>query len=146
MIAMLSLPRVARSLVLYGIALGALAFLLDWMDYRHIVRAWTTEFYVVCIAIIFAALGLWLGNRLTARPRGPGFERNDQAIAALGISGRECEVLGLLAEGCSNKIIARRLTISPNTVKTHVSRLFEKLQAANRTEAIAKARELAILP
>ncbi|MBX9643921.1 MAG: response regulator transcription factor [Novosphingobium sp.] len=77
---------------------------------------------------------------------GPGFVRNDKALAALGISPRECEVLELLAEGASNKVIARRLDISPNTVKTHAARLFEKLEAQSRTQAVRKARELDLLP
>lgn len=135
-----------RLIVTYGVSIAALALLLAWLDYRQAMRLHSTEFYVVAIAILFAGLGVWLGNRLTARPRGPGFERNVAAIASLGISPRECQVLDLLAEGCSNKVIARRLAISPNTVKTHVARLFEKLDAQSRMQAIAKARTLAILP
>lgn len=134
-----------RVALTYGAVLAALTFALEWMDYKHAVRSWSTEFYVLAIAAGFAALGVWVGNRLTARPAGP-FERNDAALATLGISAREVEVLALLAEGCSNKLIARRLGISPNTVKTHTARLFEKLEAANRTEAVGKARALHILP
>ncbi len=134
-----------RLTIIYGIALAALAFLLEWLDYKHAVHAWTTEFYVAAIAIIFVALGIWVGNRLTARPR-TGFVRNDAAIASMGISAREVQVLNLLAAGHANKVIARRLDISPNTVKTHVAKLFEKLEVASRTQAIGKARELDILP
>ena len=119
--------------------------LLEWLDYKHSLRIWSTEFYVACIAVIFVVLGIWVGNRLTARPR-QSFARNDAAIASLGISARECEVLDMLAAGHANKVIARRLDISPNTVKTHVARLFEKLEVASRTQAISKARELDILP
>ena len=90
------------------------------------------------------AFGIWVGNRLTARPR-QAFARNDAAIASLGISARECEVLEMLAAGHANKVIARRLDISPNTVKTHVARLYEKLEVASRTQAIGKARSLDIL-
>lgn len=135
-----------RLALIYGTSLALLAFLLEWLDYRHAMRMHSSEFYVVAVAVIFAGLGLWLGNRLTARPRGPDFERNFKALKSLGISSRECEVLDLLAEGCSNKIIARRLDISPNTVKTHVARVFEKLEVASRVQAIRKARELEILP
>ena len=98
------------------------------------------------VAVVFVAIGIWLGNRLTPKARPVEFERNEQALAYLGISARECEVLELLADGHSNKVIARRLDISPNTVKTHVAKLFEKLEAASRTQAIAKARELRLLP
>ncbi len=137
--------QVARTIILYGIALAGLAFILEWLDYKHTVHAWSTEFYVTCIAVVFVMLGIWVGNRLTARPRGA-FARNDAAIASLGISARECEVLDMLAAGHANKVIARRLDISPNTVKTHVARLYEKLEVASRTQAIGKARALDILP
>jgi ATP/maltotriose-dependent transcriptional regulator MalT len=95
--------------------------------------------------LAFACLGGWIGHRLTARGRADGFVVNHAAIAALGLSQREVEVLGLLAEGCANKVVARRLGISPNTVKTHVARLFEKLEVASRTQAIARARELGVV-
>jgi DNA-binding NarL/FixJ family response regulator len=135
-----------RIVIGYGLALAALSLLVEWMDWRHVTQKWSTSLYVLCVALLFAALGIWLGNRLTPRPRSSPFARNGQAIASLGISAREVEVLDLLAEGCPNKVIARRLAISPNTVKTHVGRLFEKLEAANRTQAIARARALDILP
>lgn len=134
-----------RFILHYGLALAALAFLLEWLDYKHAVHAWSTEFYVACVAVVFVALGIWVGNRLTARPREP-YARNEAAIASLGISAREVEVLDMLAAGHANKVIARQLDISPNTVKTHVARLFEKLGVASRTQAIGKARELDILP
>ncbi|MBL0916736.1 MAG: response regulator transcription factor [Sphingopyxis sp.] len=135
----------ARSILLYGIALAAAAFLLEWLNYRHVVHRWSAEFYIACIAVVCVALGIWVGNRLTARPR-QAFARNDAAIAALGLSARECEVLEMLAAGHANKVIARQLDISPNTVKTHVARVYEKLSVASRTQAIQKARALDILP
>ena len=135
----------ARTIILYGLALAAGMLLLEYLDYKHVVHAWSTEFYVACVAVIFVALGIWVGNRLTAKPRDP-FARNDAAIRTLGISAREVEVLDMLAAGHANKVIARRLDISPNTVKTHVAKLFEKLSVASRTQAIGKARELDILP
>jgi DNA-binding NarL/FixJ family response regulator len=134
-----------RPIILYGIGLAAAAFLLEWLNYKHLVHRWSTEFYVISIAAICVALGIWVGNRLTARPREP-FARNDAAIAAMGLSARECEVLEMLAAGHANKVIARRLDISPNTVKTHVARIYEKLAVASRTQAVQKARTLDILP
>ena len=135
----------ARPIILYGTALAAAAFLLEWLNYKHVVHRWSTEFYIACIAILFVALGIWAGNRLTARPR-QAFVRNDAAVAALGLSARECEVLEMLAAGHANKVIARQLAISPNTVKTHVARVYEKLAVASRTQAVQMARTLDILP
>jgi DNA-binding NarL/FixJ family response regulator len=134
-----------KLMLAYGLALAALAFGLEWLDYKHAGNTWATDFYVACIAMVFVALGIWVGHRLTARPRQT-FVRNDAAIASLRLSARECEVLEMLAAGHANKVIARRLDISPNTVKTHVARLYEKLEVASRTQAIGKARELDILP
>lgn len=134
-----------RTIILYGLALAAGMLLLEYLDYKHVAHAWSTEFYVACVAIIFVALGIWVGNRLTAKTRDP-FARNDAAIKSLGISTREVEVLDMLAAGHANKVIARNLDISPNTVKTHVAKLFEKLGVASRTQAIGRARELDILP
>lgn len=135
----------ARPIILYGIALAAAAFLLEWLNYKHVVHRWSAEFYIVCIAAVCVAIGIWVGNRLTARPR-MAFARNDAAVAALGLSARECEVLEMLAAGHANKVIARQLDISPNTVKTHVARVYEKLDVASRTQAIRKAQALDILP
>lgn len=134
-----------RTAVLYGGALAAASLLLAWLDWRRVALGWSIELYAFLIAVLFVALGVWLGYRLAPRTAAPPFVRNDKAMAALGISPREAEVLDLLAAGHPNKVIARRLAISPNTVKTHVARLFEKLGAATRTEAIAKARELGLL-
>ena len=138
-------PAMVRPIILYGIALAAAAFLLEWLNYKHVVHRWSTEFYVICIAAVCVALGIWVGNRLTARPRPP-FARNEAAIAALGLSARECEVLEMLAAGHANKVIARQLDISPNTVKTHIARLYEKLEVASRTQAVQRAQTLDILP
>lgn len=135
----------AKTIILYGLALGAGTLLLEWLDYKHLVRAYSTEFYITCIALLFAVVGIWIGNRLTAQPR-EAFNRNEAALASLGISTRECEVLELIVAGHSNKVIARQLSISPNTVKTHAARLFEKLGVDSRTQAIGKARALEIMP
>jgi LuxR family maltose regulon positive regulatory protein len=62
------------------------------------------------------------------------------------LSGRELEVLRLLAAGRANQQIAEELVVAPSTVKKHVTHILEKLGAANRTEATARARELGLLP
>jgi ATP/maltotriose-dependent transcriptional regulator MalT len=92
-------------------------------------------------------LGVWVGARLfRGRGAGPAFEANTRAMTSLGISSREFEVLELLAAGRSNKEISARLSVSPNTVKTHVANLYGKLEVKRRTEAILRARELGMLP
>lgn len=134
-----------RTILIYGslLALGVLG--LQWLEYRLLVREHTFEIYAAIIAIGFMALGVWTGARLFRRAPPAPFEINVQALESLGISEREREVLELLAAGSSNKEIARRLDVSPNTVKTHVARLFEKLSVGRRTAAISRARELGVI-
>ena len=134
--------------VLYGALLAAGTALLAWLDYQRLVRSHVAEVYDLLLAAGFLALGLWLGARLWGRRRGPApeFDGNPQAQGALGISPREMAVLAELAAGHSNKEIAARLHVSPNTVKTHVGRLFGKLGARRRTDALRRARELGLVP
>lgn len=130
----------------YGALLAAGAVILQWLDYRHVTRAHSWEIQFALIAALFLGLGIWVGVRLVGgRPPAADTDGNPAARATLGISDREHEVLGLIAEGLSNKEIAQQLGVSPNTVKTHVARLLEKLGARRRTEAILKARELGIV-
>lgn len=136
-----------RTVLIYGLALALGAVALQWLDYRIWARAHAGEVWIALVAAGFLGLGVWVGARLF-RPRilAGGFELNTPAMASLGITRREHEVLGLLASGRSNKEIARQLNLSPNTVKTHVARLYEKLEAARRTDAILRARELRLIP
>ena len=137
----------AKRVVLYAIALALAVAGLEWLEYRYVTRVFPTEIYIVLLATGFAGLGLWAGQRLTRRREpAPGFERNDAAVRSLGLTPRECEVLELLAAGRSTKERARQLGISPNTAKTHLARIYEKLAVQRRTQAIHKARELALIP
>lgn len=138
---------VTRTIIFYALVLAAAAFLLEWLEYRYVTRVFSTEIYILLLAVLFVALGVWIGRRLTAR-RGAddAFRKNDAAIASLGITAREYETLELLAAGHSNKEIARVLGVSPNTVKTHLAKLYEKLGAERRTQAVQKARSLALIP
>lgn len=133
-----------KRVLAYGalLALGSLA--LAWLDLQRLARANMAAFATFLIAAGFLALGVYLGARVFAPPKPQPFDANPKAQASLGISARELEVLNALAAGRSNKEIAQALGVSPNTVKTHVARLFEKLGARRRTEAIAKARELGL--
>lgn len=135
-----------RIVVLYAIALAAGAALLAWLEYNYVTRVFAGEIYILIIAAGFSALGGWAGWRLTRRKNSQTFEKNEAAIRSLGISAREYETLELLAEGLANKEIARKLGVSPNTVKTHLAKLYEKLGAARRTEAVGKARDLSLIP
>lgn len=136
-----------RPILIYGLALAAGATVLQWLQYRYWVHALAGEVWIALVAAAFLALGVWAGARVF-RPKvmAEGFEANIQALASLGITPREHEVLGLIASGRSNKEIARQLQLSPNTVKTHVARLYGKLEAARRTEAVLRARELRLIP
>ncbi len=135
-----------RAILLYSLVIAAVAWLLQWLEYRYSVRAFSTEIYIVLIALGFTALGGWAGHRLTSGRSGSSFEKNVRVIETLGISERELEVLELLAEGYSNKEIAKRLFVSPHTVKTHLAHLYGKLEVSRRTEAIHEARRLRIIP
>lgn len=136
-----------KRLLGYGalLALGTLA--LAWLDYLRVARLHAGGVYTFLVALGFLALGVFVGARAFARRPAPVASEpgNPRAVEALGISERERAVLLQLAAGGSNKEIAIALGISPNTVKTHVARLFEKLGARRRTEAIQRARELGLL-
>ena len=133
--------------LIYGVLLAAGTFALGWLDLQRLTRSYSLEAFTTLIALAFLVLGAWLGMRLFQnRPADAAFDGNPKAQAALGISPRELAVLQELAAGRSNKEIAIRLAVSPNTVKTHTARLFGKLGAKRRTDAINRARELGLLP
>lgn len=135
-----------RIALVYGAVLAAAALALKLIEFQLLARTHPVHLYVGLVAVGFMALGIWVGMRLLPRRSPAGeFTVNDRALDSLAISGRELEVLQLLAAGRSNKEIANQLAISPNTVKTHVAKLFEKLEVRRRTEAIQRARELGVL-
>lgn len=135
-----------KHILLYAtlLALGSLA--LQWLDVQRMARLYPQSVYDGLLAAGFLVLGLWIGARvLGRRAEAPPFDGNPKAVAELGISPREVTVLEELAAGLSNKEIARRLGVSPNTVKTHLARLYDKLGATRRTDAVRRARELGLL-
>lgn len=147
-----------KTILLYGLLMGGLVMLLQWMDYRYYLRAISTEVYLSGVAIICTGVGIWMGLRWTRRrtnllpsPPSPAaslrsFTPNPQALSEIGLSKREYEVLELMAEGLSNQEIADRLFISLNTVKTHSSKLYMKLEVKRRTQAVQTAKTLGLLP
>lgn len=136
-----------KRVAIYGAFLAAGTLALQWLDYLRLARAHSADIYTFLISSAFLVLGVFLGARVIGSVRKPAaFDGNPKAQAALGISARELAVLKEIAAGRSNKEIARTLNVSPNTVKTHVARLFEKLDAERRTDATNKARSLGIVP
>lgn len=134
-----------RTVVLWALVLAAGASALQWLQYQYLVHTLAPQVYVAVIGVTFAGGGVWLGWRLSARRASGLFARNDAALAALGLTGQEVRVLERLAAGQSNKEIARTLGLSPNTVKTHVSNLYAKLEVSRRTQAVSKARDLQLI-
>nr|WP_276900960.1 LuxR C-terminal-related transcriptional regulator [Pedobacter kyonggii] len=146
-----------KSVILYGVFLAALLFLLKWLELRFMIINHAFEIYAGSIAVIFTALGIWLALKLT-RPKTILIEKevftakpetfilNEKELIRLNISKRELEVLQLMSEGLSNQEIALKLFVSLNTIKTHNARLFEKLEAKRRTQAIETAKKLNIIP
>lgn len=131
------------TIALYALGLAGAAFVLQWLEYKYVMRVLSTEWFIVIVAIGFASLGAWLARQFApSRPQTEFSAPNAKAIAALGLTPRECEVLDLLTEGQSNKEIARSLKLTPNTVKTHVTNLYRKLDVNKRTQAVRRAQLL----
>ena len=138
-----------RTIFLYGLAMAVLIFLLKYLEYRLLVRDLTIEFYVGIVAVMFTILGVWVGVRLTRKKVvlvGWKFILNENELHRLEISKRELEVLELMAKGLSNQEIADKLFLSLNTIKTHSSNLFLKLEVKRRTQAGQKGKELRLIP
>jgi DNA-binding NarL/FixJ family response regulator len=149
--------RAVRDILLYGVCAGVLIAVLKLTEYRFLVVEHSVEIYVALVAALFAGLGIWLGQRLTSKKAttiikevpvqvaGP-FVADETRVSQLGITPRELEILGLIATGLNNREIAGRLFVSENTVKTHSSRLFDKLGAKRRTQAVQIGKTARLIP
>lgn len=150
-----------KTVLLYGLLGGVLIALLKLVEYRYLVLEHSLEIYGGIVALVFAVVGIWLGRKLTRDrivtrevavrvevpvARGEPFVRNLARVEALGITPRELDILEAVAAGLSNKEIAERLFVSENTVKTHAARLFSKLSARRRTQAVQLAKEAGLIP
>ena len=146
-----------RHVLLYGLLGGILIVGLKLIEYRWLLVRHSVEIYAALVAAVFAAVGIWLGRRITRPketvvvrevmvPAPAEFVRDDRRLESLGITPRELEILGLIAQGLSNREIAARIFVSENTVKTHSSRIFDKLGARRRTQAVQIGKELRIIP
>lgn len=148
-----------KQILLYGLSMALLLFLLRWLELRLILVDHAIEIYIGAIALVFTALGVWLALKL-AKPKvktiivekeihiqkKDDFTWNEQAAGQFNLSKRELEVLGLMAEGLSNQEIATRLFVSLNTVKTHSSNLFIKMDVKRRTQAVEMGKRMNIIP
>ena len=144
-----------KTIVLYGIGAGLLIAAMRAVEYRWLVVEHSLEIYGGIVAAVFASLGIWLGLKLTRErvvvrevpvPAPAEFTRDEARVQSLGLTARELEVLGLIAAGHATREIAELLHVSENTVKTHASRVFDKLGASRRTQAVQKAREQRLIP
>ncbi|MFW6175941.1 MAG: response regulator transcription factor [Acidobacteriota bacterium] len=151
--------RAVREVVLYGAAGGVSIAVLKLVEARFFVSEGSFAVYGGLIALLFAGLGIWLGaslrreevagpsGRVTGEAAGTErFVRDEERLAHLGLTPRELEILELIAAGLSNREIAARLFVSENTVKTHASRVFGKLGAKRRTQAVQIAQESRLIP
>ncbi|HMG08153.1 MAG TPA: response regulator transcription factor [Mucilaginibacter sp.] len=131
---------------------------MKWLEWRFVIVDHAFELYAGSLAVIFTLLGIWLAVKLT-RPKtntvivekevivkSGHFVLDENELNKLGLSKREMEVLQLMAEGLSNHEIASRLFVSLNTIKTHSSKVFEKLEVRRRTQAVDKAKKLNLIP
>src|SRR4026207_2221661 len=141
--------------LIYGVSGGALIAILKYIEFRFLVVEHSLEIYGGLVARLFSALGIWLGLKLTRKEivvkevtvtKSVPFAVNEAQLKHLGITKRELEILELIAHGMSNREIAEKLFVSENTVKTHSSRLFDKLSAKRRTQAVQIAKEIGLLP
>jgi ATP/maltotriose-dependent transcriptional regulator MalT len=146
-----------QHVLLYGVVGGVLIAGLKAIEYRWLIVEHSFAIYGGIVAAVFAGVGIWLGRKLTRTrhtvevrevmvPAPAEFMRDDEKLAALGITPRELEVLELIAQGLSNKEIAERVFVSENTVKTHSSRVFDKLGAKRRTQAVQLGKDLRLIP
>lgn len=154
-----------KHILVYGLFGGILIVLLKFIEYRFLVIEHSIEIYSGLIALLFASVGIWFGLKLTKNketvvvkevpvevtvevpvPTREPFELDQNKLQQLGITARELEILQLIAGGMSNREIAEKLFVSENTVKTHSSRLLDKLSAKRRTQAVQIAKELRLIP
>ena len=154
-----------RHVLIFGLVGGLLIATLQYTEYRFVIIEHSVELYTGLVAILFATFGIWLGLRITRSretiretvvlrevrvpaeaPALEPFAPNMARQQTLGITARELEILTLIARGFSNREIATQLFVSENTVGTHCARVFDKLGAARRTQAVQRGKELGILP
>ncbi len=143
-----------KEIVVYAILMGIALVVLRFLEIRFFFLDLGTDMLVGGLALLFTAIGIWVALKFF-KPTTvviekeiilpATFERNENALEQTGLSRRELEVLQLMSKGHSNNEIAAELFVSLNTVKTHVSKIFEKLEVSRRTQAVEKAKQLRLI-
>ena len=136
-----------KKVVIIGFLLGAGLIVFQYLEYSYYHASQYQDFYLLLISIAFLSMGILIGKKVKDKKKTETIESevDDHMVQKLGISSREMEVLDHLAIGHSNQEIADLLFVSLNTVKTHISNLYSKLNVDKRTKAVSKAKQLKLL-
>ncbi|WP_305982735.1 response regulator transcription factor [Roseivirga thermotolerans] len=132
----------------FGLIIAALLILFQLSKMSLLIPDTSSDLILGLVGAAFIGLGIYLGlkfRKVEIVEVGPVIEIDEQQIEALGLTEREMEVLRLIASGLSNVEIGEKLFVSENTVKTHVSNLFVKLDVKRRTQAVTRAKELRVI-
>ena len=137
-----------KVIIRFGPIIAALLILFQLSKMSLFIPDMSSDLIVGLVGASFIGLGVYLGlkfRKVEIVEVGPVIDIDNQQIQQLGLTEREMEVLQLIAEGYSNVEIGEKLFISENTIKTHVSNLFVKLDVKRRTQAVTRAKELRII-
>jgi DNA-binding CsgD family transcriptional regulator len=137
-----------RQILTIALPAAAMIFLIKLFETKFLSGQLSTKLYITMIGIIFLGVGIWFGLKFTKKEieiryvdKEPQVFGNQNDL----LTGRETELVTLIAEGLSNKEIACRIFVSENTVKKHLNNVYNKLDVTRRTQAVAKAKQLGIL-
>lgn len=148
-----------KKVLIYGAVLAGATLALTLLQYKLVIINHSLELYGGVMALIFTVVGIIVAKKLMKpkeviiektitvnAPSHSEFVLDEKNLVELAISKREYEILELMSQGYSNQEIADKTFISLNTVKTHTSNLFLKLDVKRRTQAVMKAKELRLIP
>lgn len=133
-----------KLIIKYGLILFLSLATFKFLEYQFFSHKMPLEIYLIILSSIFLIIGLvtaWYFKPEKIVEKEPEIDREKLSE----FSQREQQMLLFLAQGYTNKEIAISLEISTNTVKTHLKKLFDKLEVSNRTHAVAEAKLLKII-
>ena len=133
----------------FGLLITALLILFRMAGVYKLYNDGADDAWIAGFSLLFLAIGIFLSRKLFIKQvvvtEAAPHAINEQQLIKQGISKREAEILLLMHQGLSNQQIADKLFISENTIKKHISNIFQKLKVERRTEAVKKALELSII-